>query len=92
MRRRINLVGGSRPFVFARLQEISTVVRAIERDFALLAATLRADAAVDSGAKTFLFADFTNGAAQRELLANHYGIRNGIAAMSEGFSPFQIEF
>ena len=67
---RIDLVRRSRPLMLPRLQKIGAIARTVERDFALFAATLRADPPVNSGAKSFLLADFTNSAAQSELLAS----------------------
>src|ERR1700687_4537400 len=68
--RRVDLVRRARPLVLLRLSKIWTIARTIESDFALLAAALRANTPVDSGAKAFLLADFTDRAAQwRPLLS-----------------------
>jgi hypothetical protein len=48
--------------MLARLLQIRTVARAVERDFSLLAAALRADSPVNGGAKPLFFPDLTNGA------------------------------
>src|SRR5271166_4418137 len=73
----IDLVCGARLLVLARLQKIRAIARAIERHFALLAAALRANAPVNSGAKAFLLADLTNVTTQLRapgLPVSHYGI------------------
>src|SRR5260370_6613678 len=62
--RRIDLVRRARLFVLARLDEISAIARTIESHFPLFAATLRANAPVNGGAKAFLLANFTNSATQ----------------------------
>src|SRR5579864_3776317 len=48
----------------ARLQQIGTVARTIEGDFALFAAALRANAPVNSGTEAFFLTNFTDGATQ----------------------------
>src|SRR5260370_40424402 len=61
---RVNLVHRARLLVLVRLNQIRAVAGTIERHFALLAAALRANTPVNGGAKTFLFADFTNSPTQ----------------------------
>jgi hypothetical protein len=57
------------------LLQIRTFAGTIERNLALLAATLRANAAVDSRTEAFLLANLADGAAQTgNLLCKHYGI------------------
>jgi hypothetical protein len=60
--------------VLPRLLQIGTIAGTIERDFALLAATLRADAPVQRRAKTLFFANFTDGASQEKISCEYYGI------------------
>ena len=50
--------------VFARLLEVRTVVRAVERHLALFAAALGTDFSVDSGAESLFFSLLTDGASQ----------------------------
>src|SRR5580765_5517813 len=52
--------------VLARLQQVRTVTRAIERDFALLAAALRADTPVNGWTETLFFPGFADGAARED--------------------------
>src|SRR5579864_3802340 len=72
--RGVNLIGGAGPFVLPRLTQVRTVAGAVEDYFALLAAALRADAAVDGGAEALFLAGLTNGAAQAEPPFLHYVI------------------
>ena len=58
------MVRRTRFLMLSRLLKIRTVAGAIERHLALLAAALRADAAMDGGAEAFLFANLADGAAQ----------------------------
>ena len=62
--RRIDLVRRPRFLMLARLHEVRTIAGTVESDLALLAAALRTNTSVNSGAKALLFADFTDGAAQ----------------------------
>src|SRR5215472_5962311 len=64
----IDLVGRTRFFVLPRLLQIGALAGTVERDFTLLAATLRANPPVDSGTESFLLADLADGAAQSCLL------------------------
>ena len=75
------------------LSKIGTIARTIESDFALLAAALRANAPVDSGAKAFLFADFTDCAAQSRAPSLHYGIAQGDSTIEAPapIEPFGID-
>jgi hypothetical protein len=52
--------------VFPRLLQIRTIARAVERYFALLPATLRADSAVNSRAKPLFFSFFADGTTQMQ--------------------------
>jgi hypothetical protein len=73
-RRAVEFVRRARLFVFPRLLEIGAVAGAIERHLALLAATLRADAAVDGGTEAFFLANLADRATQVEfLLFKYYG-------------------
>jgi hypothetical protein len=54
--------------VLARLLQIGTIAGAIERHLALLAATLRANAAVDRGTEALLLANFADRATQIVIL------------------------
>jgi hypothetical protein len=56
-----------------RLLQVNAFARAIERDFALFATTLRTDAPVNGGTKPLLFAFFADGAGQG-ILPSHYGM------------------
>ena len=51
-------------FMLAGLAQISTITGTIECDFALLAAALRANPAMDCGTEALFFPDFADGAAQ----------------------------
>ena len=53
-----------RPLVLARLLEVNTVGRAIQRELTLLAAALRADAPVDCRAEAFFLANTADRATQ----------------------------
>ena len=71
-RRRIELLRRTRFFMFARLQQIRAIAGAIERDFPLLAATLRANATVHRGTEAFFFTNFADRAThncRREIMA-----------------------
>jgi hypothetical protein len=73
-RRAVELVCRTRLFMLSGLLQIGAVAGAIERDLALLAATLRADAAVDGGTEAFFLTNFADRATQVEvLLFKHYG-------------------
>jgi len=61
--------------VLARLNKIGTITGAIERNLALLAAALGADASVNRGTKTFLFAEIADGAGHISIMA----LRGGVA-------------
>src|SRR5580765_6955470 len=52
--------------VLARLQQIRTVARAINRGFALLAAALRANTPVDGWTEALFFPGFADGAAHED--------------------------
>src|SRR4029077_3555388 len=65
---RIDLFCGARLLVLARLLQIRTVARAIERHLALLTTALRADASMHRRTEPLLFTDFTDNAAQSRLL------------------------
>jgi hypothetical protein len=54
--------------VLARLLQIGTIAGAIERNLALLAATLRADAPVGRGTETFFLSYFADRATQIVIL------------------------
>src|SRR5580704_2636797 len=73
--RRIDLFRRARFFVRTRLQKIRTIARTIQGHFALFAAALRANAPVNSRAKAFFLADFTNGATQSWFPCKHYCIQ-----------------
>ena len=64
-RGRVDIGGGARFFVLARLHEVGAVAGTVEGDLALLATALRTDATVDGGAETFFLAEITNRAAQK---------------------------
>jgi len=66
-------VGGARLFVFPCLAQIRTIAGAVERDLALLTATLRTNASVDGGTEPLFFADFADGAAQNFSWALNHG-------------------
>ncbi len=53
--------------MFSRLPQINAIAGTIERDFALLAAALRTNPAVDGGTKSLFFSDFTDGAGQENF-------------------------
>ena len=55
--------------VLARLQQVRTVARAIKRDFALLAAALRANTPVNGWTETLFFPGFADGAAHVTIMA-----------------------
>jgi hypothetical protein len=60
--------------VGSRLLKVDAFARAVERNLALLAATLRADTAMDRRTKAFLFPQLANGATHWKLLGD-YGMR-----------------
>jgi hypothetical protein len=55
-------------FVLARLLQVGAFAGAIQRDFALFAAALWADAPVHSRAEALFLSSFADGAGQRDLL------------------------
>jgi hypothetical protein len=59
--------------VFPRLAQIRTIAGAVERDLALLAATLRTDASVECRTETLFLPKFADGAAQKSLLRLNHG-------------------
>ena len=67
-RRGIELVCGTRLLVLARLLQIGAVAGTIQRHLALLAAALRADAAVHGWTEALLLANLANRAAQGRFL------------------------
>jgi hypothetical protein len=68
-RGRVDLICGTRLLALARLLEIGTIAGAVECDFALFAATLRANASVEGRAKPLFFTNFADGATQgKDLL------------------------
>jgi hypothetical protein len=56
----VQIIQATRLFVCACLLEVHALARAIERDFALLATTLRTNASVNGGTKTFFFSFFAD--------------------------------
>jgi hypothetical protein len=64
----VDVIPRTRLFVLPRLPQIGTITGAIECDFALLTAALRANASVQSRAKTLFFANFADGATQERIL------------------------
>src|SRR5271166_5518130 len=64
----VELVGGTRLFVLARLLQIGAVAGAIEGHLALFAAALGTDAAVDGRTEALLLANFADRAAQIGVL------------------------
>jgi hypothetical protein len=83
-RRAVELVGGTRLLMFPRLLQIRAVARTIERYFALLATTLRANASVDGGTEAFLFANVADRATQIAVLLF------SIIALEMGHRPLAI--
>jgi hypothetical protein len=68
--------------VLPRLLQIGAIAGAIQCDFTLLAAALRADAAVNGGAEAFFLANFADGATQiGESTLPHYRIASSRARM-----------
>ena len=65
---RIEIGQATRFFMLAGLQQIHAVTGTIERDLALLSATLRTDAAVNGRAETLFFTLLANCAAHRMSL------------------------
>jgi len=63
---RVEVAGGARLFVFAGLLEVRAVAGAVERDLALFAATLGANAAMDGGAETLFLADLADRAGHQK--------------------------
>ncbi len=57
---RVDFVRGTRLFMLARLKKIRAVARTVERDLALLSATLRANASVHRRTETLFFSDGTD--------------------------------
>jgi hypothetical protein len=57
---RVHIGDSARLFVLASLLQVHAIARAIQRDFALLTATLRANAAMDGRTETLFFALFAN--------------------------------
>jgi hypothetical protein len=66
--RRVEALQGAGPLVLPRLSKIRTIARTIQSHFTLLAAALRANATMDSGAKAFFLADFTDSTTQSAAL------------------------
>jgi hypothetical protein len=65
----------ARKFPLSSLQQVGAITGTVQRDLALLAAALRADAAVHGGAETLLFTGLANCAAHSDKdPAAHYGI------------------
>src|SRR5580704_7953033 len=73
--RRVDLVRRTRLFVLAGLHQIRAVAGTIQRDFALLAAALRADAAMNCRTKAFLLTNLADGATQSETLCSVEALR-----------------
>ena len=70
------------------LLQIRAVAGTVEGDLALLAATLRADAAVDRGAEALFLTGFADGAGQGELPLTIMALRQGETGASEGSAEF----
>src|ERR1700690_545592 len=58
----VHVSEGSRPFMRPRLLQVDAIAWTVECDFALLAATLRAYAAMDGGTEPFLMTFLADGA------------------------------
>ncbi len=68
----VQLLKRPRLFMLARLQQIRTIAWTIERDFALLAAALRADASMHRGTKTLFLTLFADDAAHEMIVSDIY--------------------
>ena len=64
----VELLCGTRLFMFPRLLQIGAIAGTIEGYFALLAAALGADASVNGGTEALLFANFADGTTQIGVL------------------------
>jgi hypothetical protein len=78
----VQILQWTRPFMLPSLLEINTIAGTIERHFALLATTLRADASVDGGTKAFLFSLFADRAAHEWDSRNHYDMQDELLCAS----------
>src|ERR1700686_2451288 len=56
----VQILQGTRPFMFPRLLQVNTTAGTVERNLALFATTLRADPSMDRGTKAFLFSLFAD--------------------------------
>jgi hypothetical protein len=84
----VDVIPRTRLFVLPRLSQIGTITGAIECDFTLLAAALRANAPVQGRAKTLFFANFADGATQEKILLSIlcHPVRSGRIRLIVGFA------